>query len=130
MCKQTYAERNLKVTREHSISKTSYCYKSFHELIQRIKCLTSLKAWQKFYNNDTTVLEKQENPYLLPKLDDSLGFTIQIFEWFLSETHMYYKNYKRSLRNITVSELIGKIESSTLCNGTDTKEISWKYQNS
>ena len=60
------------------------------------------------------------------KVDDSLAFTIQIFDWFMPEDHKIYKSTKRSLKNITITNLIHTLNSYNICSGVDTNELSEK----
>ena len=47
-----------------------------------------------------------------------LGYTIKVFDWFLPEDHMIYISNKRSMRNITVENLIKSNENIFVCEGT------------
>ena len=50
-------------------------------------------------------------------VDDSLGFTIIILGWLLPEDHFLYTRHLRSVRNITISELINLVKTLTICQG-------------
>ena len=103
-------------------------YKNFEDLRNKISDLKSLQNWDKTVEVDCIVLRKQNPKYLIPEftviLDDSLGFTIKVYEWFLPEDHEIYKINKRSLKNVTLSNLLNKIGSYTICSGTTIKEYN------
>ena len=63
-------------------------------------------------------------PYLTIIIDDGLGFTIEVFRWLLPEDHYVYKTYKRSMQNITVSNLIKTCLKFNICQGIQINEIS------
>lgn len=60
------------------------------------------------------MLKKTVHPYVLPRLeiimDDSLGFTVKVFGSYLPEDHPLYLDYHRTVRNITVSNLIRQLK--------------------
>ncbi|RMX59301.1 hypothetical protein pdam_00011883 [Pocillopora damicornis] len=90
------------------------CYKGFSELFQRVKSLKSLGDWSLKIFEDKIVLKKTVHPYVLPRLeiimDDSLGFTVKVFGSYLPEDHPLYLDYRRTVRNITVSNLIRQLK--------------------
>lgn len=90
------------------------CYKGFSELCQRVKSLKSLGDWSLKIFEDKIVLKKTVHPYVLPRLeiimDDSLGFTVKVFGSYLPEDHPLYLDYRRTVRNITVSNLIRQLK--------------------
>ena len=57
-------------------------------------------------------------------IDDSLGFSIAMFSWLLPETHKIYKDDKRSVKNITASELTQAIEAREICCGVSEKALN------
>ena len=106
------------------------CYKGFSELCQRVKSLKSLGNWSLKIFDDKIVLKKMVDPYVLPHLeifiDDSLGFTAKVFGSYLPEDHPLYLDYRRAVRNITVSDLIRQLEGCGLCDGVSTVELNGK----
>ena len=68
------------------------------------------------------------NALLLPELeiiiDDSLGYTISIFGWLLPEDHELYLTHLRTVRNITVSDLVKEVESGFICPGVQQHELA------
>ena len=75
-------------------------------------------------------LKKMLEPYLLPELevivDDSLGFTVKVYGSCLVDDHPLYLRYRRSIKNVTLSNLIKELESYQLCDGVQTLEMSSK----
>ena len=50
-------------------------------------------------------------------IDDSLAFTCALFGCVLLDTHEVYKQYNRSVTNITLSGLLKEISNFKICNG-------------
>ena len=52
-------------------------------------------------------------PYSIPKyeivIDDSLGFTIAVFGWLLSDQHFIYKEFRQSIRTHTIFAVSSKL---------------------
>ena len=65
-------------------------------------------------------------PKLQIKIDEGIVYTIQILHWLLPENHELYKTCKRSVKNITISDLIYKLNNVNICLGIDTRELSGK----
>ena len=105
-------------------------YKGFSGLCQRVKSLKSLGDWSLKIFEDKIVLKKTVHPYVLPRLeiimDDSLGFTVKVFGSYLPEDHPLYLDYRRTVRNITVSNLIRQLEGYRLCDGVSIMELNGK----
>ena len=57
-------------------------------------------------------------------IDDSLGYTISVFGWLLTEDHELYLKHLRTVRNITVSDLVKEVESRFICPGVQQGELS------
>ena len=96
-------------------------YKSLTDLIGKIKTLKDLDHWSLLVLENEVILRKITQftlPYLEIIIDDGLGFTVKVFGWFLPENHELYKKNKRSMKNITVSNLVNACERYVLCNGT------------
>ena len=89
-------------------------YKGFSEHCQGVKSLKSLGDWSLKIFDDKVVLKKMVDPYVLPHLDiimdDSLGFTAKVFGSYLPEDHPLYLDFHRTVRTITVTNLIGQLE--------------------
>ena len=60
-----------------------------------------------------------EDPYATPKyeivLTEDLNYTCVVFGWPLPNDNKLYKKFCRSLRNITISNLLAYIQSMKLC---------------
>ena len=63
----------------------------FDDLQSRIPNLKSVENLKKKFKRDSITIKKQVPTYLLPEfeviLDNSLVFTIKVYEWLLPETH-------------------------------------------
>lgn len=69
-------------------------------------------------------------PYLLPELevivDDSLRFTVKVYGSYLVDDHPLYVRYRRSTKNVTLSNFLKELESYQLCDRVQTLELSSK----
>ena len=97
------------------------CYLNINEFNKR--CQNLKIAWNFRINDTTTYLELNVSPFLIPKycvkVDDSLDFTITVFNWPLPDDHIIYKTYRRSFRNVFISDLLREIEGFNLCTGVN-----------
>lgn len=55
-----------------------------------------------------------------------LGFTVKVYGSYLVDDHPLYLRYRRSIKNVTLSNLVKEIDSYQLCNGVQTLELSSK----
>ena len=106
------------------------CYKSFAELCQRIKNLKSVSNWNSKLLSDRIILKKMAERYLLPELeiivDGSLAFTVKVFGCYLVDDHPLYLLYRRTMRNVTISNLVKELEAYSLCVGVSITELTSK----
>ena len=85
--------------------------------------LKSLNAWNTTILETKLILQKPSVCYNTTlsehtiTLDDGLGFTIQVYDCYIPEDHTIYKMYRRSMRNISVSDLIQIVGSYNICPG-------------
>ena len=103
-------------------------YKNFRDLARRTLELKSLRDWNIKLLTDRLVVKKMLDTFLIPEfeiiIDDSLGFTINVYGCFLPEDHSLYLENLRSVRHVTVSELVKKLESYKLCSGVQPGELT------
>ena len=115
------------VVKEHD-QQPKACYKSFGELCQRITGLKTLKGWEFTTISDRLILKKTVEPFLLPEveimIDDSLAYTVKAFGCFLPEDHPLYVTHRRSVRNISVCEIVRELECYKLCCGVEASELT------
>ena len=105
-------------------------YESLNDFKKKITHLKALQGWNISKGDTEVILTLNSDqydvvlPYLTIIIDDGLGFTIQIFNWFLPEDHFIYKNNQRNMRNISISNLINTCLQYKLCEGVQHKIIS------
>ena len=119
--KQTPERRPLTVVQENcQISTKQDCYKSFKELCERTKKL-KLSEWQQECTQGKLVLKLFTSPLLIPKfeiiIEENFHFTCVVYGWVLASNHSVYDGNYRSLKNITVSELVQKLTNYQICEG-------------
>ena len=106
-----------------------HCYQNFDEFCSRVQRL-QLTNWDININKDIVNLRKLISPYTLPycdiTIDVSLESTIVILGWILPDTHSLYKTFCRSVRNVTLSELLKRIIALNLCCGVNIETYSEK----
>ena len=87
-------------------------YKSFKELYNRVK-RKKLQSWVKEECHRWLKLSLLESPYRISKLEilfqKDMSYTFAVFGWLLSESHIIYTKFHRSVENVTLSELLGFI---------------------
>lgn len=112
------------------VCKPNKFYKGFDDLKTRIKGLKTIQEWTVEQRTDRVILRKMENDLQLPKfevtIDDSLGYAVNIYGWFLPEDHELYISTLRSVNNITVSDLVKQLEGLNICPGVSPTELTSK----
>ena len=105
-------------------------YSTFQEFSQRAKSLKTICDWMSKFSVDKAVFKKMTEPYMLPQfeiiVDDGLGFTVKVYGCYLVEDHPLYLEYRRSMQNVTMSNLVKDLEGYKLCNGVQTLELTSK----
>ena len=102
-------------------NESHYFYKNLNDIIQRMNNLKSLENWNIEIAEGEIVLRKQSESYktnvpeLTITIDDGLGFTIKVFNYLIKEDHQVYKSYCRSMKNVTVSNLLKHISNHKVC---------------
>ena len=89
-------------------------YKTFKDFTSRVEKLKSLDSWSIEISDDIISMKLINVGFKLPKIhiqvDDSLGFAISAYDWFLPEMHEIYKLYTRSTRSTNIAEIIKHIQ--------------------
>ena len=105
-------------------------YSTFQEFSQQATNLKTICDWMSKFSVDKAVFKKMTEPYMLPQLeiivDDGLGFTVKVYGCYLVEDHPLYLEYRRSMQNVTMSNLVKELEGYKLCNGVQTLELTSK----
>ena len=75
----------------HYEQKKPFILYKFDDLQSRISKLKSVENFKKEFKRDSVTIKKQSPTYMLPEfeiiLDNSLAFTIKVYEWLLPEVH-------------------------------------------
>ena len=120
--KETKTRRKItKVfSHEENKPKKTYVYESFLELTNRIQSL-KISSWFIKYDTDRIVLKMYEDKGIVPKyqvcIDDSLGYSISVYNWILPDDYPLYTKNKRSIKYITISNLLTDIAHYPVCEG-------------
>ncbi len=105
--------------------KETCCYRNFKELCSRTEKL-KLKSWQFQLQEGSISLIFYLKEYAIPKyeinIDENLRFTCSVFGWLLPNEHEIYANVDRNMKNITVSDLLCKVETMQICGGVKMKD--------
>ena len=103
-------------------------YTGLKDVFKRIKALKTISEWIVEERIDRVILRKMKDCFQLPEyeliIDDSLGYTISVYGWFLPEDHELYTNSLRSVNNVTVSDLKRNIGYHHICPGVNPKELT------
>ena len=59
-------------------------------------------------------------------MDDSFGFTVKVFGSYLVDDHRLYLRYRRTMCNVTLSNLVKDLENLKLCTGVNPMELTSK----
>ena len=85
-----------------------------------------MSGWSKKEDTGSIVFEFLQSPYTLPKLSLSvysgLNFSVAAYNWFLSDDHYIYSDYKRSLKHTSISTLMATLQSAQICEGLSKEE--------
>nr|XP_047126023.1 uncharacterized protein LOC124807751 [Hydra vulgaris] len=80
-----------------------------------------LESWELVISKDLVKVFKLDNIHLQPQyevyIQPSLLFTIRSFAWNLPDKHEIYSNYNKSVKNITLSNIITLLSTYSLCQG-------------
>ena len=83
--------------------------------------MLKLSGWVRMKINGNYHLKSFQPPYSQPRIEvivsASLEFTILGFGWSLPSHSPVYEQYKRSLRQVRLSALLGEIKKMDLCEG-------------
>ena len=103
------------------IVKPDYVYASFEEACKRISKMKTLQEWTSTNTTNQMIIEKKDPQFTLPYIriiiDSSLGFSVSVYGWLLPDDHQIYKQWRRSLRNVNIMDLIGELNNLKLCIG-------------
>ena len=104
-----------------SQEKPTKYYKNFKEFICRMHTL-KLEGWQTEEKENSGVqIVKFDHSHIIPiyevYVDSDLEFFIRVFGWKLPVQHEIYQIYKKSCRNITLSNLISILNGYSICCG-------------
>ena len=95
-------------------------YQNLQDVKNRVGKLV-LKEWAIVIEESKVTVAKYECPYILPKfeitIDESLAYTISVFKWYLPDDHFLYKDFKRTVRLVTISDLVRNLERLQICKG-------------
>ena len=89
-------------------------YKYFGELCKRVQSLKTLSGYAVNIFENRIEIKSYKESLLLPELevviDDSLGFTLKVYGFYLPDDHELYSQHFRSVTNTSVANLVKAIE--------------------
>ncbi|XP_065649371.1 uncharacterized protein LOC136078177 [Hydra vulgaris] len=102
-------------------------YNKLNDISIRIPKLKLLNGWiTDVKEKEISILKNVSNQFVLPEfeitIDESLGYSLAVYGCMVPECHPIYSDYKRSMQNITVTNLIHVLESYQLCIGVPNHE--------
>ena len=113
---ETVSRRCRCVVQEIVQQKHAY-YDNLSEVVRRIDNLKLLSAWQTTVSEANLILHKfwtfynTEIPEFTVTVDVVLGYIIKVYDWYIPEDHEIYCTYRRSIKNVTVSDLVNILVS-------------------
>ena len=121
------AKREASAVLTTTVKKNKRQYRDFMDFVKRVSKLKLQNYWSIIENEQDIQIYFTEPEYLISKyqiyVDISLAFSIQIYGWFLNDDHQLYKDCKRTFFNITLNELLAKLQTLQLCKGIELFEI-------
>ncbi|XP_047124807.1 uncharacterized protein LOC124807192 isoform X3 [Hydra vulgaris] len=111
-------------------TKKAVCYKHWEDFVSRATKLKNVYNWQVTIDDNKQIAQFKnfEIPFSLPKceviVNDSLEFTCLLFGWKLPDDHIIYKDFKRSMTNVLIQNLLQKISLLNVCKGIDQEIIN------
>ena len=107
MLKKSHSDIKVKersariIVRDYEPIIKNYVYKKFKDFTSRVEKLKSLDSWSIEISDDITSIKLINVGFKLPKfhiqVDDSLGFAISVYDWFLPEVHEIHKLFLPSI---------------------------------
>ena len=83
------------------------CYKSFENLIERVKKLNLPESWSYTVHELFLEVKKSNDNFMIPEfeiyINNGLYFNIRVFACELDKHHEIYVNNGSSMKNITLS---------------------------
>ena len=122
-------EKKIAINEIHENQPAS-CYESFEELFYRIQNL-KLSGWTFRKSDEILRVFQHDEVHIQPSREiivtSDLSFTVTAFNWPLPDEHPVYKYTSKTLKNITLSNLICMIMKYSICKGvienTDAKDL-------
>ena len=105
-------------------SKQTEAYKDIPHFEKSISNL-KLYGWEVTNINNNYHVKSFTSPYTIPHyeviVNANLEFTILVYGWSLPHDSFLYKDYQRSMKNVTVSALLKEIKTYVCCEGLQNK---------
>ena len=96
------------------------CYKSYDEFKVKTNKL-KLPGWQMTDHSNFMTFFHYDSVHSVPKfeiyVDEQLNFRARCYLWSLPATHDVYTNFQKSVKNITISNLMNIVSSYGFCPG-------------
>eukprot|EP00794_Sanderia_malayensis_P001208 gene1208-584_t len=127
--KKDVSRKARTIVQDIVLNKVHWYYKDIQDVKTRVTKLV-LTEWAITMKENKVMLTKYQCPYILPKLEitihEDLAYTISVYKWFLPEDHFLYKDFKRTVRLVTISDLVKKLETLQICIGHTENALSGK----
>ena len=99
-------------------------YQSFDDFSKRVKNLKSLKNWITREMNEGIIFTLPSDQLTLPQykisVDKKLDFLLHVYDFPLPSDHTLHTQFSGSMKNITISNLITRVQNKKLCEGLKT----------
>ena len=111
--------RHIDIVQDHPIQE-KIAYQSIEQLKRGIEKST-VKDWIKNIAETEIVLKSYDPKFDLPKyvvaIETDLTFHVAVYNWKLPVDHVIYTNNKQSMRFVKVTQLLGAISDTEICQG-------------
>ena len=122
------AKREASVVLTTAVKKNKRQYRDFTDFAKRVSKLKHQNFWSIIEDEQDIQIYFTEPEYLVSKyqlyVNISLAFAIQIYGWFVNNDHQLYKDCKSTFFNISLNELLARLQTLQLCKGIELSEIN------
>ena len=94
-------------------------YHSDFDVVKKKAAMIQATGWNINLNADWLKISRDDPVYILPKfeihIDSSLGFSVRVFGWLLPDNHQIYIECRRSVRTLTLTNLMHLVSGYNTC---------------
>ena len=117
------AKRKTLVNRLNVETNPTKMYHSDFDVVKKKAAMMKATGWNIHSNADWLKISRDGPVYIVPKfeihIDSSLGFSVRVFGWLLPDNHQIYIEGRRSVRTLTLTNLMHLVSGYNICKGVN-----------